>query len=192
MRKLLNKDQGAALLDLARKTIQEKLGVSCSLSPSCENMLKDEALKEKCGTFVTLTINGQLRGCIGCLDSRAPIIEGIRHNAVNAAFHDPRFRPLSQKELEDIHIEVSVLTEPQACEYSCAEDLLEKLRPGVDGVIIRCGYASATFLPQVWDQLPDKEEFLSHLCMKAGLPADAWQRNKLEVQLYQVQCFEEE
>ncbi len=192
MGKPLNRDQGNALLDLARKTIREKLGVSCSLSPSCEAILKDEALKENCGTFVTLTINGQLRGCIGCLDSRDPIVEGIRNNAVHAAFHDPRFRPLSQKELEDIHIEVSVLTQPQVCEYSCTEDLLNKLRPGVDGVIVGCGYASATFLPQVWDQLPDKEEFLSHLCMKAGLPADAWQRNHLEVQLYQVQCFEEE
>lgn len=188
----LSKKQGTALLDIARNTIQEKLGVSCTLSPSCEGMLKDESLKAKCGTFVTLTMNGQLRGCIGCLDSRDPIIEGIRRNAVNAAFQDPRFRPLSRKELEDVHIEVSILTEPEVCEYSCTEDLLDKLRPGIDGVIIRCGFASATFLPQVWEQLPDKEEFLTHLCMKAGLPGDAWQGNKLEVQLYQVQCFEED
>jgi AmmeMemoRadiSam system protein A len=188
----LKEEQGLALVKLARKTIEEKLGVSCSLSPSCENVLKDDALGTKCGTFVTLTIEGQLRGCIGCLDSRDPVVEGVKHNAANAAFHDPRFRPLSRKELDNIRVEVSILTEPEACEYSCSEDLLSKLRPGVDGVIIRCGYASATFLPQVWEQLPDKVEFLTHLCMKAGLPADAWQKNKLEVQLYQVQCFEEE
>lgn len=185
-------EQGHALVELAKKTIQEKLGVSCTLSPSCEEVLKDKVLSNKCGTFVTLTIDGQLRGCIGCLESRETVVEGVRRNAVNAAFHDPRFRSLSKKELDRIRIEVSILTEPEACEYSCAGDLLDKLRPGIDGVIIRCGYASATFLPQVWDQLPDKEEFLSHLCMKAGLASDAWEKNKLEVQVYQVQCFEEE
>ena len=143
------------------------------------------------GTFVTLTIKGELRGCIGSLEGREPIVDGVRHNAVNAAFHDPRFRPLGRQELDKVTIEVSILSEPQPLAYTDGEDLLGRLRPGTDGVIIRKGYASATFLPQVWEQLPDKEEFLTHLCLKAGLAPDAWRRGDLEVLTYQVQYFEE-
>ena len=191
MEKNYTEEQGRALLALARAAIQEHLGVKAAVSPALKMALKDEAFKAKTGTFVTLTIAGELRGCIGSLEGREPLVEGVEHNAVNAAFGDPRFRPLSKKELDKIHIEVSILTEPETLAYSDAADLLNKLRPGIDGVIIRQGYAGATFLPQVWEQLPDKEEFLAHLCMKAGLGADAWKRGKLEVKIYQVQYFEE-
>ena len=115
----------------------------------------------------------------------------MRRNAINAAFHDPRFPPLSERELEKVDIEVSILTEPQPLEYADGEDLLTKLRVNVDGVIIRKGHASATFLPQVWEQLPDPEDFLEHLCMKAGLSSNAWRNTKLDVLTYQVQYFEE-
>ncbi|MEN6446471.1 MAG: AmmeMemoRadiSam system protein A [Syntrophaceae bacterium] len=191
MEKNYTEDQGRALLALARAAIREHLGVKAAVSPTLKKALMDEAFKAKTGTFVTLTIAGELRGCIGSLEGREPLVEGVEHNAVNAAFGDPRFRPLSKKELDKVHIEVSILTEPETLAYSDATDLLNKLRPGIDGVIIRQGYAGATFLPQVWEQLPDKEEFLAHLCMKAGLGADAWKRGKLEVKTYQVQYFEE-
>ena len=109
-----------------------------------------------------------------------------------AAFHDPRFSPLSDQELEQVTIEVSVLSEPEPLTFQDGEDLLTKLRANVDGVIIRKGRASATFLPQVWEQLPRPEDFLSHLCAKAGLSSDAWKLSGLDVMTYQVQYFEEE
>ena len=111
---------------------------------------------------------------------------------MNAAFHDYRFSPLSKDELHDIRFEVSILTLPERLEYQGADDLVSKLKPGVHGVIIGRGRASATFLPQVWKQLPEPEEFLSRLCLKAGLSMDAWRRDHLQVQTYQVQYFEEE
>jgi AmmeMemoRadiSam system protein A len=178
---------------LARSTLMEKLG--CPLPPSeadqLRSALNDPVFQAPCGTFVTLKQRGQLRGCIGNLSSSDPLAEGVRRNAVNAAFHDPRFAPLTEGELDQVVIEVSVLTEPRPLEFSDPQDLLRKLRPNVDGVILRQGYASATFLPQVWEQLPKKEDFLGHLCLKAGLPRDAWKRSPLEVSTYQVQHFEE-
>jgi len=118
-------------------------------------------------------------------------LEGVKRNAVNAAFHDPRFSPLSKDELDRTEIEVSILTEPQPLAFRDGQDLAQKLRAHVDGVIIRKGHASATFLPQVWEQLPGPEDFLSHLCLKAGLPSEAWKNSELEVLTYQVQYFEE-
>ena len=141
---------------------------------------------------MTVTIDGNLRGCIGHIIPRETLIEGIRENALNAAFRDPRFPPLTQEEFDQIELEISVLTLPQELMYTDAKDLLNKLRPGVDGVIIKKGYREATFLPQVWDQLPDKKEFLTHLCLKAGLPPHSWKTEKLVVSTYQVQAFEEE
>lgn len=192
MKEHVTQEQGRALVALARRTIGEKLGVPAPPDRKLEQALGDEALKTKAGTFVTLTMGKELRGCIGSLEARESLVEGVRHNAVNAAFRDPRFPALTRKELDGVHVEVSVLSEPKPLAYTDARDLLNKLRPGVDGLIIRQGFAAATFLPQVWEQLPDKESFLERLCMKAGLPSDAWRRGSLEVQTYQVQYFEEE
>jgi AmmeMemoRadiSam system protein B/AmmeMemoRadiSam system protein A len=186
----LNEEQGQKLLKLARQTIAERLGKrSIKVDP---DSMTDSVFKEKRGTFVTLTINKQLRGCIGNLDSTDSIVEGIERNAVNAAFRDPRFPPLKAKELERVDIEVSILTDPQPLEYRDGKDLLSKLCVNVDGVILRKGAYSATFLPQVWEQLPQPEKFLSHLCTKAGLPSDTWEKGHLEILTYQVQYFEEE
>ncbi len=164
----LTEEQGKYLLKVARKTIKN------ALFPNKKEPIEEKNLPsvfhERRGTFVTLTERGNLRGCIGHIVPQESLIDGVRENALNAAFRDPRFRPLSPEEFEKIKIEVSVLTDPQPLEYSDAHDLLSKLRPGIDGVIIKKGFHQATFLPQVWDQLPNKEEFLSHLCMKAGLP----------------------
>ena len=120
------------------------------------------------------------------------LLEGVKRNAVNAAFRDPRFARLDAQELDKVDIEVSILTDPHPLEYRDSKDLLSKLRPNVDGVILRKGKASATFLPQVWEQLPRPEKFLSHLCSKAGLPASEWQKGTLEILTYQVQYFEED
>ena len=185
----LDKHQGQALVRLARQTVAEKLGKpSIKADPEA---LEDTAFQDQRGTFVTLTIDKQLRGCIGNLDPSESILAGIKRNAINAAFHDPRFPPLKADELDRVDIEVSILTKPYPLEYRDSKDLLAKLRVNVDGVIIRKGSASATFLPQVWEQLPRPEEFLSHLCMKAGLSADTWRKSHLEVLIYQVQYFEE-
>jgi len=185
----LTEEQGTYLLEEARKTIRQALygegaqkGKDAGLPP---------VFKQPRGTFVTLTIGGNLRGCIGHIIPQESLIEGIRINAVNAAFKDPRFRPLNKDEWKKVRIEVSILTDPKPISYTGADDLLRKLRPGIDGVIIKKGYRQATFLPQVWDQLPGKEEFLNHLCLKAGLDGNEWKRGGLEVSTYQVQAFEE-
>ena len=153
--------------------------------------LADSCYQVKCGTFVTLTLNKQLRGCIGSLTSDEPIRTGVGRNAINAAFHDPRFKPLNAADFEKVNIEVSILSEPQRLNYRDSDDLVAKLRPGVDGIIVRKDHASATFLPQVWEQLPETHDFLSHLCAKAGLAADAWRQTQLEISTYQVQHFSE-
>lgn len=189
----VSNEHGQILVKLARQTIMEQLGCkSCKAEDDVlETALSTKELQEKRGIFVSLKIEGQLRGCIGSLAATESITEGVRDNAVNAAFHDPRFSPLSLDELDNLGIEVSILTEPQPLEYSDHEDLIAKLRVGVDGLIIRKGPLSATFLPQVWDQLPKPEDFLSHLCSKAGLPAYSWKTTDLEVSTYQVQYFSE-
>ena len=189
----LNEAQGQVLVRLARQTIMEELGkaVSPHESESVRSSLTESCYQKHCGTFVTLKIDGQLRGCIGNLTATEPLLEGVRNNAINAAFRDPRFSPLTEKELPKVEIEVSILSEPRPLDYSDADDLINKLRVNIDGVIIRKGHASATFLPQVWQQLPAPEEFLSHLCMKAGLASKVWRNTKIEVLTYQVQYFEE-
>jgi AmmeMemoRadiSam system protein A len=154
--------------------------------------LSDSALDAECGTFVTLKIKGALRGCIGNLSPAGPVAESVRCNAISAAFHDSRFAPLTPLELENVEIDISVLSQPQTLEYRDGADLTSKLRPGIDGVILKLGSAGATFLPQVWDQLPSPELFLGHLCMKAGLADTAWQDSHPEIEIYQVQSFEEE
>jgi AmmeMemoRadiSam system protein A len=190
---LFSQEQGQVLVRLARKTIADKLKDDPEHSADVELQaeLRDQCFQTRCGTFVTLKIKGKLRGCIGSLTSGEALSENIRRNALNAAFHDPRFSALSKEELNRADIEISILSEPQELAHRNGSDLIAKLRPHIDGVIIRKGPASATFLPQVWEQLPQPEDFLSHLCLKAGLSSDDWQRGELEVSTYQVQYFEE-
>jgi AmmeMemoRadiSam system protein A len=186
----LTEEEGKHLVEMARTTIQKALfNPKDKSEPESGSSPK---FQERRGTFVTLTLNGALRGCIGHIIPQESLIEGVRINAINAAFRDPRFRPLGQNEFEKIKVEVSILTQPKPLPYTDANDLLSKLRPGTDGLIIRKGYHQATFLPQVWEQLPNKRDFLTHLCLKAGLPGDAWAYDQLEVHTYQVQAFEEE
>ncbi len=147
--------------------------------------------QDRRGTFVTLSIGGNLRGCIGHITPEESLIDGIRVNAINAAFRDPRFHPITRDEWKRVKIEISILTNPEPLHYTGADNLLEQIRRDIDGLIIKKGFNQATFLPQVWEQLPEKEEFLAHLCLKACLKGNAWKKGGLEISTYQVQAFEE-
>lgn len=180
------------LLSLARKSIGFFLENNSFLKLS-DNEIRSlsPVLKENRATFVTLTENGYLRGCIGHLEAIQPLFEDVIENAVNAAFFDFRFPPLTKKELEKIKIEISILTPPQELKYQNPSELLNLLRPNIDGVIIQKGIYQATYLPQVWEEIPNKKEFISSLCLKAGLPVDIWEKEKLNIKIYQVESFEE-
>ncbi len=186
----LSEHQGETLVRLARETIASLLGIKAD-NPLDQEMLSTPVFQEKRGVFVTLKKKGQLRGCIGSLVGFESIVDGIRHQAENAAFHDTRFNKVVAEELADIDIEISILTQPQPLEFSGPDDLIRKLRPQVDGVILRSGSYQATFLPQVWDQLANPEDFLGHLAMKAGLLKEGWKNAGVEIDTYQVQHFEE-
>jgi len=177
------------LLKFAREAI------ACHLrgedSPSVDLDALPESLSRDGACFVTLTKHGALRGCIGSLEARRALVLDVRENAVAAAFHDPRFPPMRLEELDDLHVEVSVLSSPQPLSYDDPDDLIAQLRPGVDGVVIERGWNRATFLPQVWEKLPDPRQFLEHLCIKAFLPADAYRSPGLDVYTYQVEKFDE-
>ena len=177
------------LLKLAREAI------ACHLRgedpPSVDLDVLPESLSRDGACFVTLTKHGALRGCIGSLEARRALVLDVRENAVAAAFHDPRFPPMRLEELDDLHVEVSVLSSPQPLSYDDPDDLIAQLRPGVDGVVIERGWNRATFLPQVWEKLPDPRQFLEHLCIKAFLPADAYRSPGLDVYTYQVEKFDE-
>ncbi|WP_306603542.1 AmmeMemoRadiSam system protein A [Azonexus sp.] len=159
---------GNTLLRLARNAIGEKFG----LTPKPAVDLP--TLHENAATFVTLTQQGALRGCIGSLEAWRPLLEDVQANARNAAFHDPRFMPLSACEFSYTHVEVSLLTPAEAMQFKDEADALSQFRPLIDGVILSKGGKRATFLPQVWEQLPEPEVFLAHLKEKAGLPANYW------------------
>lgn len=190
----LSREQGRALVRLARLTLKERIagGLSAEERRELDELRSDPAFQAPGAVFVTLTRRGMLRGCIGCLTPSGALAAAVADNALNAALNDPRFPPLTASELDGVRVEVSVLTEPQPLPYADPEELRRRLVPGVDGVVLRRGRAAATFLPQVWKQLPRPEEFLGQLCLKAGLPRDAWKNSALEVSTYRVQAFEEE
>ncbi len=131
-------------------------------------------LMEERATFVTLEIDGRLRGCIGMLEACRPLAEDVAENAFAAAFRDPRFPPVSPAELDDLEISISVLSPPEEMVFSSEEALLEQIRPGVDGLILQDGFRKGTFLPSVWEQLPEKASFFEHLKLKAGLAPGHW------------------
>ena len=184
-------EDGDLLLQLARQTILYELGKKNDPPATLKHKLSNLVLEENRGIFVSLHKKGSLRGCIGNIEPVKTIFDGVIENAKHAALNDPRFSPLSQEELGDTCIEVSILTRPKSLDYSDAYDLIKKLRPGIDGVIIQKEGRRATFLPQVWDQLKAPESFLAHLCIKAGLSSDEWKSGILRVSTYQVRLFEE-
>lgn len=182
---LLPDSAGTTLLQLARGAIAHRLQRSASPVDAQANWLDEQR-----ATFVTLKLDGALRGCIGSLEATRPLREDVRDNARAAAFRDPRFPPLTSDEFERVQIEVSVLTAPQPMNFADRSDALAQLRPGIDGVILASRGRRATFLPQVWEQLPDTEQFVRALQRKAGLAEGSWDRDT-HLARYQVQAFEE-
>lgn len=181
-------EQRQTLLRLARESVAS--AVRGERAPEPDGQI-DGSLRQKRACFVTLTKHGDLRGCIGCIFPQEPLGQAVVRLARSAAVEDFRFPPVSGDELKALHIEVSVLTVPQPLRYSGPDDLVAKLRPGVDGVVLRFAGGEATFLPQVWEQLPDAKEFLAHLSRKAGQSPDAWRDALREVLTYQVEAFHE-
>lgn len=177
------------LMDLARRTIQEV--VTRGTMPDVEESQVPEKLRLKKGCFVTLTQQGRLRGCIGHLVPQEALYRAVMHNTRSAAIHDGRFPRVTPDELTDLRLEISILTEPQPLAFSSAEDLLSKLRPRLDGVVLRLAGRSATFLPQVWEQVSDRQEFLNRLAMKAGGAPSDWRQPGAMVSTYQVEAFHE-
>jgi uncharacterized protein len=139
-------------------------------------------------SFVTLKKHGELRGCIGSLEAHRPLVEDIAHNAYAAAFSDSRFAPVTAKELPKLEFHFSVLTPATPMQFSSQADLLQQIHPGIDGLVLEDGHHRGTFLPAVWESLPDAEQFLKHLKLKAGLSGDYWS-DGLKVSRYTAEVF---
>jgi len=166
------------LIRLAKDAIREVL-FQIPLLNKAELIEQYPLLNQPKATFVTLMLNGQLRGCIGSLVAHRTLYDDLINNAKSAAFKDPRFNPLTQKEFEFVEVELSLLSEPQKLLYDSVENLKAKIHPNIDGVILHYGNHQATFLPQVWEQLPTFELFFEHLCAKAGVSVACLQDNAM-------------
>ncbi|MBM4190425.1 MAG: AmmeMemoRadiSam system protein A [Betaproteobacteria bacterium] len=175
---------GATLLTMARNAI----GLEFGAEP--REATEHPALEQAGATFVTLTQQGRLRGCIGSLEAWRPLRQDVAQNALAAAFRDPRFPPLSAEELPATRVEVSLLTPAEPMPYADEADALAQLVPERDGVILECYGRRATFLPQVWEQLPDKRQFMAHLKQKAGFAADWWSPD-IRLYRYRVEKWRE-
>ena len=185
----LNKLEKEALLKIAREAIENSVrGLSL---PELSLKKLPPKLQVDGASFVTLTKYQNLRGCIGTLEPYQPLAMDVQEHAVAAALQDPRFPRVKPEELPNIEIEVSVLSPKQVLHYQNPKDLIQKIRPKIDGVVLQDGFLKATFLPQVWDQLEEPEVFLSHLCAKMGASRDLWRKKPLQVYTYQVQEFHE-
>ncbi len=190
---LLQKKEQNFLLKLARKSINYylKTGIKYEIDQNnYKNKLSSNLLKKR-ATFVTLTKDNKLRGCIGKLEPQNPIYIDVIENAFLAAFQDFRFSVVKKEELKKIKIEISILTLPKKFEYNYPLELISMLKQKKCGVVLKKDHFQATFLPQVWEELTKVEEFLSHLCTKAGLNKDTWKKEVLEIFTYNVEKFKE-
>jgi len=185
----LSEENQEFLLELARQTLESY--VREGKTPKLNEDFVPEELSGEKGCFVTLEKNHQLRGCIGHIIPQESLYECVMENAVNAAAHDTRFNKVTPDELDDIEIEISMLTVPTEIEFSSGEDLKNRLTPNVDGVILRQGFRQSTYLPQVWETLPQKEKFLTQLCKKGGMSSDCWKDTRSQVLTYQAFVFKE-
>lgn len=185
----LSAEEKTILLKLAREALEHV--VRGSQLPALDLRLYPPRLSLPGASFVTLRRGGELRGCIGGLHACQPLAEDVRQHAAAAATQDYRFPRLSPHELDEVSIEISVLTEPRPLEYTSPQELLERLRPGIDGVVLQYGVNRATFLPQVWESISDPAEFLSMLCRKMGAHPDLWCTHRLTVLTYEVDEFKE-
>jgi len=181
----LSPDQGQLLVALARNAIARKL------AQPAPALAQPDWLQQPGAVFVTLTQQGELRGCIGSLEASRPLLEDLLANARAAAFNDPRFLPLSRAELASTRIEVSLLSPPEPMSFTSEADALAQLQPNIDGVLLEYGSRRATFLPQVWQQLPDPRQFINNLKRKAGLASSFW-ADDIRLSRYHVEKFQEE
>jgi hypothetical protein len=175
---------GQALLVRARNAIGARFGVPAAAAPA------HAALAAPGAVFVTLTEEGRLRGCIGSLEAWRTLEADVEANAKAAAFSDPRFPPVGREELPRLRVEVSLLAPAEPLPVADEAEAVARLRPGVDGVILECGGRRGTFLPQVWESLPEPHRFLAHLKEKAGLPADFWSP-EIRLHRYEVRKWRE-
>jgi AmmeMemoRadiSam system protein A len=173
------------LLELAGASIRKGL---CGETLSVRATDYPEPLRVLRATFVTLHVDASLRGCIGTLEARQTLVQDVASNAWSAAFRDPRFSALTWAEYERLDIHISVLSLPEPMQFSSEEELIAQLRPRRDGLIIEEGFSRGTFLPSVWEQLPDPREFLRQLKRKAGLPPDHWS-SRIRVQRYTTESI---
>jgi uncharacterized protein len=180
---------GAELLRLARGSIEHGLVHREPLPVHCDELPR--ALKHPAATFTTLRAGGQLRGCCGTLEAMRPLAEDVTRSAFRAAFRDPRFDPVAERELGAIRLEVSVLSPMESLSVSDEADLLNRLQPGADGLVIFASGRHATFLPAVWEMLPDPRQFLAALKAKCGLAEDYWSE-RLEFRRYRTTTYEEQ
>jgi AmmeMemoRadiSam system protein A len=185
----LTEEERSILLKLARQALEA--AVNKRTFPPLDFNSLPHRLHQPGASFVTLTRRGELRGCIGALEPYLPLAEDVCEHAIAAGLQDYRFPPVQPSELDEILIEVSRLTLPQDLAYEGSQDLIRRLRPNMDGVTLWDGIRRATFLPQVWEKIPDPATFLSHLCQKMGASPDAWRQRKMKVQIYQVEEFHE-
>lgn len=171
---------------VARESIEH--GLKTGRPAAVDTARYPPPLRKHGASFVTLQMHGELRGCIGNLAATRPLVEDVASNAFAAAFRDPRFPPLQENELADLDIHISLLTPAAALQFTSEEDLLSQLRPGIDGLILEEGALRGTFLPSVWESLPERRDFLRHLKAKAGLPAGYWSPS-IKVSRYSTESF---
>lgn len=185
----LTGEERSQLLLLARQAIEKAVNGEDYLLPDLDCL--SPRLRADGVCFVTLTRpDGELRGCIGGLEAVRPLALDVCDHAVAAAMEDYRFLPVRPEEVAGLRIEISRLTPTRPLVYDRPEDLPGLLHPD-DGVVLRDGARRATFLPQVWEKLPDPSDFLNHLCQKMGLPPGQWRRRKMQVEIYHVEEFHE-
>jgi len=180
--------QRATLIEVARRSIEQGLVTGRPLAVIPSEYHRD--LKAVRASFVTLNLHGRLRGCIGHLEAVQPLVVDVAENAFAAAFRDPRFAPLKDSEWPEVELHLSILTRPEPMRFSDEADLIRQIRPGEDGLILQDGPNRGTFLPSVWESLPDPIDFLIHLKHKAGLAANHWS-NRVEVYRYHTESFGE-
>ncbi|HEX20163.1 MAG TPA: AmmeMemoRadiSam system protein A [Acidiferrobacteraceae bacterium] len=184
----MDNSQPHVLLQTARKAIYKKLNGQILLLDINEY---DPAFRQPGASFVTLKINHQLRGCVGSLEPYRSLVEDVARNAEAAAFEDSRFPPLTPAEWGDLQISISILNSPEPMSFQSEEDLIRQLRPRVDGLVLQENFHCGTFLPSVWQQLPEPREFLRQLKRKAGLDPDYWS-SAIQVQRYTTSTIADE
>ena len=183
---MLSPQHQQQLQEIAKAAIKHGIEHGRSLSVDINDYPAELTLNR--ATFITLKINDQLRGCIGTLIAHAPLVIDIADNAYSAAFKDPRFQPVSKTEFDSLQYHISILTEPEPMKVKDEQDLLSQLRPGIDGIVLHEGTRRSTFLPSVWEALPDPAEFIRNLKLKAGLSGDHWS-NTIHFERYTVEEF---